>query len=272
MPLRSARWPEILSCDAPFAWEPGERALRKGALRSSGTAGAVQSSPPAVLEPSPSPSPAAGAWIATPRPWGTAAWTAQHDAFVARAQQGRIDVLFLGDSITRYFETRAPGVWNAQIAPLGNVVDFGIEGDRTQFVLWRAENGELDGSGARVVVLMIGTNNLATATPENVARGVAAIVAVVRAKLPNAVVILNALLPRGAPGDPARANLAAVNARIAALADGDRVRWLDAGSGFLDAGGNIVPALMPDRLHPSPAGYELWATALRPVLLDALAK
>ena len=72
-------------------------------------------------------------------------------------------------------------------------------------MLWRAQNGELDGTGARVVVLMVGTNNLASATPENVARGVAAIVDTVRAKLPNAVVVLNALLPRGAPGDPLRA-------------------------------------------------------------------
>ncbi len=234
----------------------------------------MQTPPPAVVQPAPapSPSPAAGAWIATPRPWGTPAWMAQHDAFVARARQGGVDVLFLGDSITHLFASRAPDVWDAEIAPLGNVANFGIDGDRTQFVLWRAENGELDGSGARVVVLMIGTNNLATATPDDVARGIAAIVGVVRAKLPDAIVVLNAILPRGAPDDPARARLAAVNARIAALADGDRVRWLDAGAGFLDANGAIDPALMPDGLHPSAAGYEVWAAALRPALLAALAK
>jgi len=197
---------------------------------------------------------------------------AQHDAFVARARQGNVDVLFIGDSITAFFEKRAPDVWNTDIAPLGNVVNFGIEGDRTQFVLWRALNGELDGTNARVVVLMIGTNNLATATPENVARGVAAIVDTVRAKLPGAVVVLNALLPRGKPDDPVRAKLGDVNARIAALADGDRVRWVDAGAAFVDPAGAIQPDLMPDRLHPSPAGYEVWASALRPVLLEALSK
>jgi lysophospholipase L1-like esterase len=197
---------------------------------------------------------------------------AQHDAFVARAQQGGIDVLFLGDSIAELFPTRGRDVWERRIAPLGTVCDFGIGGDRTQFVLWRAQHGELDGSGARVVVLMVGTNNLATATPENIARGVAAIVGTVRAKLPGAVVVLNALLPRGTPDDPARAKLAAVNARIAALADGTHVRWLDAGPGFVDASGAIAPALMPDLLHPSAEGYGIWATALRPFLLDALSK
>jgi lysophospholipase L1-like esterase len=191
---------------------------------------------------------------------------------VARAKQGGIDVLFLGDSIAAFFTTRGSAVWEREIAPLGTVVDFGIEGDRTQFVLWRVRNGELDGTNARVVVLMVGTNNLASATPENVARGVAAVVDTVREKLPRAVIVLNAILPRGTPDDPARAKLADVNARLASLADGTHVRWLDAGAGFVDAGGAIDRALMPDRLHPSAAGYEVWAAALRPVLLESLSK
>ncbi|HYW54197.1 MAG TPA: GDSL-type esterase/lipase family protein [Dongiaceae bacterium] len=234
----------------------------------------IASSPSAIVSPAPSPSPvpAAGPWIAAPRPWSTAKWLAQHDAYVARAREGGIDVLFLGDSITENFATRGKDAWDRDIAPLGTVADFGISGDRTQFVLWRALNGELDGSGARVVVLMIGTNNLASATPENVARGVGAIVDAVRAKLPGATVILNALLPRGAPGDPVRAKTADVNARIARLADGVHVRWLDASAGFVGADGTIPAELMPDELHPSAAGYDVWASALRPVLLDALSK
>ena len=235
---------------------------------------AVPPAPPPIASPAPLPSPVplAGPWIAAPRPWNKAAWLAQHDAYAARARQRGIDVLFIGDSIVEYFTTRGKDVWDRSIAPLGNVVDFGISGDRTQFVLWRAQNGELDGTNARIVVLMIGTNNLASATPENVARGVGAIVDTVRAKLPNAVVVLNALLPRGAPDDPLRAKANDVNARIAALADGTHVRWLDAGAGFVSADGTILDELMPDKLHPSLAGYDVWATALRPVLLDALSK
>ena len=216
--------------------------------------------------------PLAGPWFATPRPWSQPAWLALHDAFVARAKQGKIDVLFIGDSITAFFPDRGKNAWERMIAPLGEVADFAISGDRTQFVLWRILHGELDGTNARTVVIMIGTNNLASATAEGVARGVDAIVAAVREKLPNAVVILNAILPRGTPDDPLRAKAAEVNARIAALVDGVHVRWLDAGPGFLDAGGRIPSELMPDGLHPSSAGYEIWATALRPVLLDALSK
>jgi lysophospholipase L1-like esterase len=228
--------------------------------------------PPAVVQPAPPLAAAAGPSVAVPRPWGAAAWMAQHHAFVERARKGGIDVLFIGDSITHLFATRARAVWDAHIAPLGTVANFGIDGDRTQFLLWRIRNGELDGCGARAVVVLIGTNNLASASPESVAGGVAAIVDTVRAKLPGAVVVLNALLPRGAPDDPLRANLGAVNAQLALLADGTHVRWVDAGAGFLGPDGSIPPELMPDKLHPSPAGYEVWATALRPVLLDALSK
>ncbi len=218
--------------------------------------------PPAIVSP----------WTASPRPWDQRYWFAQHRAFVARARRGGIDVIFLGDSIVELFPIAGRDVWERRIAPLGTVVDFGIGGDRTQFVLWRVQHGELENSGARVVVLMIGTNNLDTAPPQSIARGVAAVVGAIRAKLPNAVVVLNALLPRGRSDDPARAQLAAVNARIAALADGKHVRWLDAGAGFVDASGTIAPALMPDLLHPSARGYERYATALRPVLLETLAK
>ncbi|MBV9439604.1 MAG: GDSL family lipase [Candidatus Eremiobacteraeota bacterium] len=189
---------------------------------------------------------------------------------MARARKGGIDVVFLGDSITDFFDTTGSGVWDLRIAPLGNVADFGITGDRTQYLLWRVRNGELDGSGARVVVLMIGTNNLAPTTPDAVARGVGAILDAIRAKLPQAIVVLNAILPRGARDDPLRAKLAAVNALIAPLADGRAVRWLDAGPEFVDETGALLPGLMPDGLHPSARGYAVWTEMLRPALLDAL--
>jgi lysophospholipase L1-like esterase len=223
--------------------------------------------PPAIVTPAGAP------WIAAPRPGMNADdWQARHRAFVARAARGGIDVLFLGDSITELFPAEGKNAWDRAIAPLGTVEDFGISGDRTEWLLWRVRNGELDRTNARAVVLMIGTNDLPTATPAGIARGVSAIVATVRAKLPRAVVVLNAILPRGEPDDPLRAKATGVNARIAALAGGKHVRWLDAGPGFVDAAGRIKPGLMPDGLHPSGHGYEVWATALRPVLRDALSK
>jgi lysophospholipase L1-like esterase len=227
----------------------------------------MQPAPPAIAVPAGAP------WIAAPRPGvNSAEWQERHRAFVARAARGGIDVLFLGDSITDAFPTVGRDAWRHAIAELGTAEDFGIPGDRTAWLLWRVRNGELDGSHARAVVLMIGTNDLPSATPSDVARGVSAIVGTVRAKLPRAVVVLNAILPRGGPDDPLRVKVAAVNARIASLADGKHVRWIDAGRGFVDASGRIDPVLMPDGLHPSAEGYVIWSTALRPVLRRALSK
>jgi lysophospholipase L1-like esterase len=227
----------------------------------------VQPAPPAIAAPAGAP------WIAAPRPGVNAMeWQERHRAFVARAARGGIDVLFLGDSITDAFPAVGRDAWHRALASLGTAEDFGIPGDRTAWLLWRVRNGELDGTHARAVVLMIGTNDLASETPAAVARGVSAIVGTVRAKLPRAVVVLNAILPRGEPDDPLRVRLAATNARIASLADGKHVRWVDAGPGFVDASGRIDPRLMPDGLHPSAEGYEIWSTALRPVLVRALSK
>ncbi|HEY4439978.1 MAG TPA: GDSL-type esterase/lipase family protein, partial [Candidatus Elarobacter sp.] len=192
----------------------------------------MQPAPPAVVSPAPSP-PAFAPWIAAARPWGNAAWLAQHDDFIAQSQRGPYDVVFIGDSLAAFFPTRGAPVWQNEIVPFGTVADFGIEGDRTQFVLWRIEHGELDATKARAVVLMIGTNNLASASPESVAHGIAADVAAIRAALPNATIVLDALWPRGAKDVPARAAAADVNLRIAALADGTSVRLVDCGANFL---------------------------------------
>jgi lysophospholipase L1-like esterase len=119
---------------------------------------------------------------------------------------------------------------------------------------------------------MIGTNNLDTETSESIARGIAANVDAVRALLPHATIVLNAIMPRGAPDDPLRIKAAEVNARIAPLARRPGMRWVDAGPRFLDAHGRIPKTLMADGLHPTAAGYHLWADALRPVIEASLAQ
>ena len=226
----------------------------------------MQQTPPAIIEAAPT-QPAAGPWIPAERPWSTAAWLERHDGFVARSAAGSVDVLYLGDSITDYFATRAPDVFAATNAGVGTVANYGIEGDRTQFVLWRIEHGELDGISPRVVVLLIGTNNLASATPIGVAHGITAIVTELRRRLPHTTIVLNAIFPRGVDDqDPLRIESSAVNALIAPLADTPHVRWLDAGPAFLDGDGKLRRDLFPDALHPSPAGYAVWSSALRPLL------
>jgi lysophospholipase L1-like esterase len=199
-------------------------------------------------------------------------WPKRHAECVARAAQGQIDVLFLGDSITDRWREEADGlpVWQREFAPL-RAANFGIRGDQTQHVLWRLQNGAAGGVQPKVVVLLIGTNNTRPkkdgVTPvfaaDEIAAGVAAIVKELRKRFPAAKVLLQAIFPRGAPSDPRRTQIKEVNERIARLADHQIVFFVSFGDRFLAPDATIPPELMPDGVHLSTRGYEIWAEAIR---------
>lgn len=202
-------------------------------------------------------------------------WLKRHEEFVAEARRGGIDVLFLGDSITDFWRSPHPerggkAVWDREFAPL-KAANFGINGDRTQHVLWRLRHGEADGYQPKVVVLMIGTTNTGlernSPTPRNstpeVSEGVTAVVNELRAKFPEAKILFLAIFPRGEKDSPQRLQVAEINQALAKLHDGRHVFFLDIGDKFLDTEGNIPRDVMPDLLHPSEKGYEIWANAIR---------
>jgi lysophospholipase L1-like esterase len=163
-------------------------------------------------------------------------------------------------------------VWNQCYAPR-HAANFGISGDRTQHVLWRIDNGELDGIKPKVVVLMIGTNNTGkekdgkprNSVPETVA-GVIALVQDIRTRLPDSKILLLGIFPRGEFDDPQRAQVALVNTVIAKLDDGKMIKYLDIGPEFLELDGTLPKSIMPDLLHPNEHGYEIWAKAMEPTL------
>jgi lysophospholipase L1-like esterase len=194
-------------------------------------------------------------------------WMDLHQRFIKRAQQGRVDLLFLGDSITQGWNNNE--VWQRHYGPR-NAANFGIGGDRTQHVLWRIQNGELEGIEPKVVVLMIGTNNADSATAEEIAQGITAIVHELRHRLPKARILLLGVFPRRDKPEAIQENLTAVNAKIAGLDDGSHVKFLDIGKAFLNQDGTISPEVMPDQLHLSRTGYRIWADAMEPTLWSML--
>jgi lysophospholipase L1-like esterase len=202
-----------------------------------------------------------------------AKWIARHEGFVKQAQQGGIDLLFMGDSITDFWRNRGSNVWNTYYAPL-HAANFGISADRTQHVLWRIEHGELDGIHPKVVVLMIGTNNTGKEqdhqtirnTPPQVIEGVTAVVREIQAKLPETKILLLAIFPRSQRGEPIRDEIKQINLSIAQLDDGKSVTFLDIGPKFLEPDGTLSREIMPDLLHPSEKGYKIWAEAMQPTL------
>src|SRR5262245_21616997 len=168
-------------------------------------------------------------------------WMKRHEAFVGIAKRGGVDVLFLGDSITDAWGGEGHGkgagakIFESEFAPL-KAANFGIGGDRTQHVLWRLQNGELDGIQPKVVMLMIGTNNSGTNTAEEIAAGITAVVKEIHKRSPQTKVLLLGVFPRGAKPNPQRDKLKEVNKVIAKLDDGGQtVRYLDIGDKFLQS-------------------------------------
>ena len=201
-----------------------------------------------------------------------------HEKFLKRRSEGPIDVLFLGDSITEGWSGRGKALWEKNYAPL-NAANFGIGGDRTQHVLWRIDNGELDGISPKVLVLLIGTNNIGY-EPAEILKADTKIIQEIHDKLPQTKVLVLAIFPRGA--DPKgtdkkdentatfREKIIEVNKGLALLDDGNKTRFLDFGSKFLDDDNKIPKDIMPDALHPNAKGYQIWVDAMNPLLTEML--
>jgi lysophospholipase L1-like esterase len=198
---------------------------------------------------------------------------ARHQRFLDRAKKGDVEVLFLGDSITQGWEGSGKDVWKERFGPL-KAANFGIGGDQTQHVLWRITEGkELEGISPKVAVLMIGTNNMGGNSAEEIAEGIAAIVAELRRQKPDMKILLLAVFPRSAKAsDKVRDKIKDVNQRIAKLDDGKNVKYLDIGDKFLESDGSLSKDIMPDYLHLSKKGYQIWADAIGPTLEGMLKK
>ena len=231
---------------------------------------AAQSVVTSGIDHSPPPANPAVAPVARP-----GAWIKLHEAHVATAGRGGVDLLFLGDSITALWDRTAPGIWSRYYAPR-KAANFGIGGDHIQHLLWRLDHGELEGITPKVVVLMIGTNNIPYENEDQVVEGVEVAVNRVRIKLPESRVLLLGVTPRGLDRDPSQPTtapdprVAPLNARLARLEDGRAIRYLDVGPALLDPAGRLVQATQPDFLHLSRKGYQLWADAMETTLWEMM--
>lgn len=187
-----------------------------------------------------------------------------------KLRKSDIDLLMVGDSITQGWEDKVSpdDLWLLYFEPR-NAFNIGFSGDRTEQVLWRLQNGEVDGIQPKLAVLLIGTNNTGHRQDPAVdtALGIKAILQELRTRLPRAKILLLAIFPRGeSPTDPLRRLNIEINGIIAGYADGRTVHFLDIGESFVDATGQLRTDLMPDLLHLSPTGYKIWADRMEPLL------
>ena len=198
-------------------------------------------------------------------------WMQRHESFNERVKQGKVDLLLIGDSITQGWESDGKNVWAKFYGPR-KAVNMGIGGDRTQHVLWRLQNGELDGYTPKAFVIMIGTNNMSANTEVEISEGVKAIVEEIHKKHAKAKILLLGIFPRHADAkNPIREKVKKTNDLIAKFDDGKTVKYLDIGAKFLEPDGSLSKEVMPDALHLSKKGYGIWADAIQKDL-DGLLK
>ena len=200
-------------------------------------------------------------------------WQKRHEKINDRAKQGDVDLIFIGDSITEgWGGDSGREVWE-KFYGSRKAMNAGIGGDRTQHVLWRLDNGNVEDIKPKLAIVMIGTNNSGDDTAEDIEAGITAIVEKLRSKLPETKILLLAIFPRGKDNDDARRQVnIATNKIIKSLDDGKSVFYLDISDRFLSEDGTLDLEIMPDLLHLSKQGYEIWAEAIEPKVAEVLGK
>jgi (4-O-methyl)-D-glucuronate---lignin esterase len=204
-----------------------------------------------------------------------------HAQLLEKSKNGRIDIYFEGDSITRRWgATDYPQLlanWKENFFGW-NAADFGWGADTIQNILWRLKNGELDGVNPKVIVLLAGTNNVGRTVPAegddakvaDITKGIKAILDTMRTKAPDATIILTAIFPRN-DNIAVMRTINKINQNIARFAESKRVRFLNINDKLADKDGKLFPGMMnSDGLHPAIPGYQVWADALKPIFTELL--
>jgi len=202
-----------------------------------------------------------------------------HQQLVEKAKKGGIDIYFEGDSITRRWGCTDPQYnenlanWNTNFFGW-NAADFGWGADRIENILWRLENGELDGVNPKIIVLLAGINNVGTTPGDDakiadITRGLKAMVNVCQQKAPDATIILTGIFPRN-DSMAVIPTINKINENLSHMADGKKIRYLNVNDKLADEDGKLFEGMSKDKLHPTVKGYQVWADGLKPIFIELL--
>ena len=194
---------------------------------------------------------------------------ARQNLVLERANTSHAQIVLMGDSITEGWEG-APEQLQALVG-LRSAANLGVGGDRTQHVLWRLEQAPLSAIKPKVIVLMIGTNNMYDDSANDIIAGIHAVVELLSAQCPNAEILVLDIPPRGEPKDSAREKITQINIGLTLGMWPTHARFVRVSGQFVKPDAPIDPAIMPDLLHLSQKGYAMWAAAIKPELDCSLA-
>jgi lysophospholipase L1-like esterase len=207
-------------------------------------------------------------------------WWERHKQVMELKDKINPEIVLIGDSITHFWGGQPEAeliygtkqAWESVFAQR-SVLNLGFGWDRIQNVLWRLENGEMNGLSPKAVIINIGTNNTSETinarsnTPTEMKEGLQAICEIVRSITPYANIILTAIFPREQyPDHPRRKHIADINVQYAELAKEQQLIFIDICSNLLTHDGTLSPDIAFDYCHLTERGYQHWADALRPIL------
>ena len=200
-----------------------------------------------------------------PVPGGVRWFWNNHQGNLQKTKADNFDVCFLGDSITSGWPGDLMKKYSGKYRP----ANFGIGGDRTENVLFRLNGGELAWTNPKVIVLLLGVNNLSMGNnPGEVALGVSTVITKLRAVVPNTKILLMGVFPTKLAAHNAR--IPQVNAYLAKMDDGKMIRFLNINATFMDKDGKLRNELMKDDVHLSRNGYVTWSEGMAPLLDEML--
>ncbi|EPR67084.1 GDSL-type esterase/lipase family protein [Cyclobacterium qasimii] len=214
-------------------------------------------------------------------------WLVRHSDVLDVKDSLDPEIVLIGNSITHFWGgdypplkyadgssriSNGPASWQATFKN-HRVLNLGFGWDRTQNVLWRLNNGELDGLDPKLVVIHIGTNNTSETknarmnTAAEIVEGIAAIYNGVRSKAPNAKIVLMEIMPREEmPDNPRRLLINETNQLLKIYAADNKIILLDIASKMLTSDGLLTKQVTLDFCHPNDVGYQIWGEALRPYI------
>jgi beta-glucosidase len=214
-------------------------------------------------------------------------WMPRHIEILELVKKGGVDLLMVGDSIIDHWSDVGTETWEKYYVPR-NALNLGFAGDNTEHVLWRVENGEVDGLTPKLTVLMIGSNNSETDdySADQIAGGIVNIIKVLREKMPKSKILLLNMFPRGTgsrvfrvplPDKISKGEQWEKNNQIGTLAasevvDDEWVFFLNINDSFLDKNGQLTRDVMPDLLHLNGNGYKIWAEAMEPTIKNLMSE
>jgi platelet-activating factor acetylhydrolase IB subunit beta/gamma len=191
---------------------------------------------------------------------------AKHNKILGMKDEFDIQLVFLGDSLTRRWEDNLD-LWNKFFSSY-NAANFGVGGDCLENIKWRILNGELDGINPKIIILLAGTNNLDKDSEETIVKGIREIAEIIRRKLKNTRIVILGLLPRYniETGINYARKIGRINGLMDSLLAHSGIMYRDIGKDLPNEHGVVSDTIMPDGLHLNRNGYEIIGPKLRRII------